>query len=100
MKSVSGEVVNNRRLGEDLFKIDIFSPYVCRNGGPGQFLNIKCSEPGQHDPLLRRPFSIYDIEQSFNVITVLYQLRGKGTKYLSSLVKGDVIDFCGPWGSP
>lgn len=100
MKSSSGEIVNNNKIGEDLYKIDIFSPYLCKNSKLAQFINIKCAEPKQYDPLLRRPFAIYDMENDFNVVTILYQLKGKGTKYLSGLVKGDVIDFCGPLGQP
>jgi len=100
MKSLTAEIINNSRIGEHLYKLDFFSPYVCRNAQPGQFLNIKCCSEGQLDPLLRRPFSIYDTDKNFNVVTILYLVRGKGTRFLSRLAKGDMLDFCGPLGSP
>ncbi len=100
MKLLDAEIVNNIRIGEGLYKMEFFSPYLCKNFKPGQFINIKCSPEGLFDPFLRRPFSIYDIENNFNVVSVLYLVRGKGTKYLSGLEKGDNINFCGPLGNP
>ncbi|MGM0364930.1 MAG: dihydroorotate dehydrogenase electron transfer subunit [Actinomycetota bacterium] len=100
MKSSTGEIISNSRVGEDLYKLEFFSPSVCRSAEPGQFLNIRCSGPDQLDPLLRRPFSIYDTDENFNVATILYLVRGKGTRFLSRLARGDILDFCGPLGNP
>lgn len=100
MKLLNGEIVNNIRIGESLYKIEFFSPYLSKNFKPGQFINIKCSSEESYDPFLRRPFSLYDIEENFNVVSVLYLIRGRGTRYLSSLEKGDEINFCGPLGNP
>ncbi len=98
MKILNGEIISNEKYGKDLYRIEVFSPYICRNGGAGQFVNIKCSAEGVLDPFLRRPFSIYDIEKKFNVFSILYLVRGKGTKFLSNRKKGDTLDFAGPLG--
>ncbi len=100
MQSLNGEIINNVKLGDGLFKMEIFSPYLVKHSYPGQFINIKCSPPEVLDPLLRRPFSIYDIEEDFNVASILYLVRGKGTRYLSKLQKGNELDYCGPLGNP
>ena len=98
MKILSGEIISNERYGKDLYKIEVFSPYICKNGGAGQFVSVKCSPQGVLDPFLRRPFSIYDIEEKFNVFSIFYLIRGKGTKFLSNQKKGDNLDFVGPLG--
>jgi dihydroorotate dehydrogenase electron transfer subunit len=98
MKLLTGEILANKKYGENLYKLEVFSPYICRNCQPGQFINIKCSYEGVLDPLLRRPFSIYEIDKKFNVFSVLYLVKGKGTDFMVRLVKGGSLDFMGPLG--
>jgi dihydroorotate dehydrogenase electron transfer subunit len=47
--------------------------------------------------ILRRPFSIHKI--SGNTIYVLFRVRGRGTRLLSQLGRGDVLDIIGPLGN-
>lgn len=98
MEQLNGEIISNEKYSEDLYKMVIFSPYICREAGPGQFVNVRCAPAGIYDPLLRRPFGIFDIEEKFNVFSLLYRVRGRGTGFLSHLEKGDFIDFIGPLG--
>lgn len=99
MKLLNGEIISNEKYGGNLYRMGIFSPYICNEAKPGQFINIKCSQPGILDPLLRRPFAVFDVEKKFNVFSILYLVKGKGTKFLSGLRKGDVLDFIGPLGN-
>ncbi|HEY5500648.1 MAG TPA: hypothetical protein VIK09_01540, partial [Candidatus Humimicrobiaceae bacterium] len=99
MKLIKGEIISNKKIGEDLFKMTVFSPYIIKNSIPGQFVNIKCSSGNTIDPLLRRPFSIHDLEPDFKVFSILYVLKGIGTEYLSKLNAGDILDFAGPLGN-
>jgi len=98
MKLLSGEILSNERYGDNLYKLEVFSPYICNNAQPGQFVNVKCSNDGSLDPFLRRPFAIFDIEKKFNVFSLLYLLRGRGTQFISRLERGDILDFAGPLG--
>src|SRR4030042_3988594 len=98
MKLLSGEILSNEKYSNNLYKMEIFSPYICKDAQAGQFINVKCSPEGVLDPLLRRPFSIFDIEKKFNVFSILYWVKGKGTKFMSGLEKGDMLDFAGPLG--
>lgn len=59
---------------------------------PGQILHISCG-PGF---TLRRPLSICEAEGGF--LRVCYEVRGRGTQYLSTLVPGDEIDTHLPIG--
>jgi len=49
------------------------------------------------DPLLKRPFSIYDFGQ--NRLSFLYRVCGKGTLSLSGLREGDMLQVIGPLGN-
>lgn len=98
MRLLSEEILSNEKYGENLYKMEIFSPYICKRAEAGQFVNVKCSPEGNIDPLLRRPFSIFDIEKKFNVFSILFTLKGKGTGYLASLQNGNNLDFVGPLG--
>ncbi len=60
---------------------------------PGQFVNIRVSDRG--DPLLRRPFSIFNHDK--DCITVIIRSVGKGTELLSRREPGE-IDILGPLG--
>ena len=69
MKLLKGEILSNEKYGPDIYKMEIFSPYIVKNIGPGQFVNVKCCPQDVRDPLLRRPFSVFDIEDKFNVFS-------------------------------
>ncbi len=61
---------------------------------PGQFINIKVSSGT--DPLIRRPFSIYNYKNG--IIEIVIRVIGKGTKILSEFEEGD-IDILTPLGN-
>ncbi len=61
---------------------------------PGQFVMLR-GWPAL-DPLLARPFSIHDVRE--DAFAVLYQVRGRGTHLLASLVKGEQVSVLGPLG--
>ena len=98
MKLLNGEILGNKKYGENLYKIEVFSPYICRNALPGQFVEVKCSYEHLTDPLLRRPFSICEIDRRFNVFSLLFTVRGKGTAFMTKLKKGETLNFIGPLG--
>ncbi len=64
------------------------------DSAPGQFVNIRCT--AQYDPLLRRPFSIFDHEK--NTLSIIVKRIGKGTEILSRYAQGS-IDCIGPLGA-
>lgn len=64
---------------------------------PGQFFHIQCSN--NHAPILRRPFSIYKINERENTLEFLYLVKGAGTKKLSEKQSGDSLSLLGPLGN-
>jgi len=65
-----------------------------KSAKPGQFITVKIGDTS--DPLLRRPFSIFDF--SNGTFEVIFQVIGKGTRILSEY-KGDTLDILGPLGN-
>ncbi len=61
---------------------------------PGQFVNIKAA-PGT-DPLVRRPFSIFDYSEG--IMEIVIRVVGRGTRLISEFCAGAQIDMLGPLG--
>lgn len=63
----------------------------------GQFAHIRI--PGNESLLLRRPFSVYDVNKLNNTLCIAYAVVGKGTRRLTQAVQGDVLDILFPLGN-
>ena len=64
---------------------------------PGQFLHIKCG----HSRMLRRPISICEWmgDEPEDLVSVVFEVRGDGTAWLSRRKPGDRLDVLGPLGN-
>jgi len=92
---VNSPVVETKQVHENIFIQKLHSPEIARLIKPGQFLNIRVSE--NTFPLLRRPFSICDVDG--DNIFLMFNILGEGTKILSHKQPGDLIDILGPLGN-
>jgi len=90
----NGIVESVEEIQTDVFILKVKAPQIAKEAKPGQFCNIKVSDTAF--PLLRRPFSICDID--VDVISFQFNLVGEGTKILSQKQKGDTIDIIGSLG--
>ena len=65
--------------------------------GPGQFVHIKCGE----SRLLRRPISVCDWHGSpeGDTLTIVFEVRGEGTAWLSRQPAGHSVDVLGLLGN-
>ena len=90
------EIISNEKIAEGIYKIIFKSQYVAQNAKPGQFINIKCSDG--LDAYLRRPVSICAVDKKENAVTIVFQIKGKGTQLLSNKKQGDMLDIIGPLG--
>lgn len=89
------EVRENIQVGPEIYRMDLTTSEKMIEGKPGQFIHIKVGRDGL-DPLLRRPFSIFSIDQ--NKLSILYKVCGKGTEILSRYKRGEKLDILGPLG--
>lgn len=90
LKKYIGKVENIEKISADAYKLEISSDLD--NVKAGQFISIYVE-----NKTFRRPFSVADSNN--NILTVLFKLKGDGTKYLSCLKKGDSVDFLAPLGN-
>ena len=62
-----------------------------------QFLHIKC---GDHQ-LLRRPISVALVQwdEPQDTASLVFEVRGEGTEWLSRRTEGDILDVLGPLGN-
>ena len=94
-------VRENVLLARQTYRIRLHCPELARAIRPGQFLMIRL--PGHGDPLLGRPFALYDtiLDAAGQPIAVdvVYLIVGKLTGLLATLRPGDRVEVWGPLGN-
>ena len=98
-------VVSNVELSPGYFRMRMTAPGELAASAPGQFLMLKVTDA--IDPLLRRPFGLFDVGTfsaeyagcgAQTYCEILFKVVGKGTRMLSLLHHGDVVDLLAPLG--
>src|SRR5438105_14432196 len=94
-------VVENVLLARNTYRIRLHTPALAAAIRPGQFLMLRL--PGHSDPLLGRPFALYDTVlddsgQPF-AVNVVYLVVGKVTGLLAQARPGDRVEVWGPLGN-
>ncbi|MBX2977087.1 MAG: dihydroorotate dehydrogenase electron transfer subunit [Ignavibacteriaceae bacterium] len=90
----NANVTERKDLGHNIVLLKLFSPEIASRINPGEFLNIKVSE--NSFPLLRRPFSVCDVEDES--IYIMFHIAGEGTRLIASKQIGGALDIIGPLG--
>lgn len=93
---MSYRILEKRILGPGSNLFVIRAPLVAKSAREGQFVVIRAYEEGE-----RIPLTIANVDRDKGTVTIIFQVLGKTTKYLSLLEVGDEIsDFLGPLGKP
>lgn len=98
-------ILSNMEVSPGYWRMRLTAPPEFAAAAPGQFVMVRVS--GAIDPLLRRPFGIFDfgcytpaqsgaVPQPF--FEMLYRVVGKGTALLATLHESDLLDILGPLG--
>ena len=104
---VPAEIISNRKIGPELYWMDLLAPDVTRHASPGHFVHISVTDTSrdthrqtwlQHTPLLRRPFSIAERDPVQGVFGLIYRVVGGGTDILAGRSPGEQVDVLGPLG--
>ncbi len=101
LRDVEARVIRNTRLSSDYNVIALAAPEIAEATQPGQFVMVKSGRSA--DPLLRRPFSVFEVLRSSNRVeglTLLSKRVGVTTNMLFDAVEGDTIACLGPLGRP
>jgi dihydroorotate dehydrogenase electron transfer subunit len=85
-------IIKAERLGEFSFSLLLDAGPIASDALPGQFVHVKCGE----GTLLRRPISICDARQ--DTLRIVFEVRGRGTEWLSRRQAGEKLDLLGPLG--
>lgn len=84
-----------------VYRVRFAAPALAQAIRPGQFMMIRI--PGTTDPLLGRPFALYDTVPAATDaaagVDVVYLVMGKFTRRLATLVQGDAVEVWGPLGN-
>ena len=99
---VAAPVVANRRLSDDYHVLALAAPTIAAHAAPGQFVMVKAARG--HDPLLRRPFSVFEVfrdpDGTPSGISILSKRIGVSTRLLYDAEPGQPIACLGPLGRP
>ncbi|HLS54201.1 MAG TPA: dihydroorotate dehydrogenase electron transfer subunit [Tissierellaceae bacterium] len=84
-------ILLNEKIGPNIYKLVVEGQF---EGEPGQFYMLR----GWNglDPFLARPFSIGDLDEG--KISFFYEERGRATRIMSDLQKGQKLSLLGPLG--
>lgn len=90
-------------LGARNYLVSLHAPEQARLVRPGQFIMIKCVEDTHESPLLRRPFTIFNIHRNArggrpDGMDLLVKDVGAGTRKLVRATPGLMLDCMGPLG--
>lgn len=107
MNTALARVVENERLYGATYVTWFAAPELAQGAVPGQFVMLRCVEPvaGEppalpDDPLLPRPMSIHRVRPGPDGLewAILYDIVGRGTAWLASRQRDDLVYCWGPLG--
>jgi len=99
---VAAAVIANRRLSADYNVLALRAPAIAQQSAPGQFVMVKAGL--SHDPLLRRPFSVFEILRDNSGVpsgvSLLNKRIGPSTSLVYAATPGQQVACLGPLGRP
>lgn len=82
-------------IDHHIYLLKVNAPKITSIIKPGQFVNVRVTD--RVYPLLRRPFSVCDIEGDH--LYLMFNIMGEGTSILAHKPIGSGIDILGPLGN-
>ncbi|NMA46873.1 MAG: dihydroorotate dehydrogenase electron transfer subunit [Lentisphaerae bacterium] len=93
---ISASILRNQHLQGEYYQLDMEAAAIARAAQPGQFIHVQL--PGMPANILRRPFSIFDVNPEDGRLSIIYKVVGKGTEHIASLDFTTKLDILGPLG--
>lgn len=94
MKDLTATVKSNEKIAENIYMITLSLPEDAGEIHGGQFVNLST---GSGENLLRRPLGV--CIANGRDVSVCYQVKGKGTRYLSEVGSGRKLQVLLPLGN-
>ena len=90
------KIVKKQELTTNIYLMEVEAKRVAKTCEPGQFVIVRTDADAE-----RIPLTICDYDREKGTVTIVFQIVGAGTQYMSSLKAGDAFhDFVGPLGCP
>jgi dihydroorotate dehydrogenase electron transfer subunit len=96
-------VLENVPIARDTYRLRLGDSILARAILPGQFVMIRPGAEGADDPLLGRPFALYDVATDAAGVPIaldlVYLVAGRGTNALAGRRPGERLSVWGPLGN-
>lgn len=90
------KILEAKELTPNIYYMVVEAKRVARSCQPGQFVIVRTDERAE-----RIPLTICDYDRERGTVTIVFQVVGAGTEFMSHLKTGDAFhDFVGPLGQP
>ena len=90
------KILEAKELTANIFSMVVEAERVAKSCEPGQFVIVRTDADAE-----RIPLTICDYDREKGTVTIVFQIVGAGTQYMSSLKARDAFhDFVGPLGCP
>jgi dihydroorotate dehydrogenase electron transfer subunit len=89
------QILANQRVADQYFNLVLQAPEIATLVQPGQFAHVRVLP--LKEALLRRPFSIFQVEG--DTFSILYKQVGKGTEALAQMKPGESVSVIAPLGN-
>ncbi len=100
IREFEGIVTEKHAVMGDSWLITFTAPEdILRAARPGQFVNVLPRERSVYDPVLRRPFSVYNAAPEEGLMTILVRPYGRGANWIVERGVGMEIDILGLLGN-
>ncbi len=98
MVSTKAKLAHREQVSPEHYLLKFLSPTLAKQAQPGQFVHLRVTEGLA--PLLRRPFSIMNVNLAEGSLRLLIRAVGRGTQILAQTSPRTAFDLLGPVGQP
>jgi len=96
MRHYEAAVIETLAQDEGICIMSLLAPGIAKAAEPGQFVMVYLDSEAH---LLPRPISLYNVDKSSGLITLIYAVVGSGTKIMSEWLVGRTVKVLGPLGN-
>lgn len=95
--NAAATIMRNNQIAEGIFEMALHCPEAdLFTFVPGQFAQVEI--PAHAELILKRPISIHAVDAAAQTVTLVYQVRGKGTHALAATPEGTRLQVILPLG--
>lgn len=92
-QQIAAPILKKEAIAANIYRFVILCKDLAKTAVPGQFVHIL-----PKGSTLRRPISICEIDAEQETLTIVFEVKGEGTKNISQQNPGETMDVLGPLG--